>query len=62
VNEEDLATEEEVAGKRQARAQQLQQQQAAEMAAVAAKGYKDTSQAAEEGSPAAELQGAMTGG
>ena len=61
VNEEDLATEEEVAAKRQARAEQLQQQQAAQMAAVAAKGYKDTSQAAEEGSPAAELQGAMTG-
>lgn len=62
VNEEDLATEEEVASKRQARAQQLQQQQAAEMAAVAAKGYKDTSQAAEEGSPAAELQEVMGAG
>ncbi len=62
VNEEDLATEDEVTAKRQARAQQLQQQQAAQMAAIAAKGYKDTSQAAEEGSPAAELQEAMTGG
>lgn len=61
VNEEDLATEEEVVAKRQARAQQLQQQQAAQMAAIAAKGYKDTSQAAEEGSPAAELQEAITG-
>lgn len=61
VNEEDLATKEEVVAKRQARAQQLQQQQAAQMAAIAAKGYKDTSQAAESGSPAAELQEAMTG-
>lgn len=60
VNEEDLATKEEVAAKRQARAQQLQQQQAAQIAAIAAKGYKDTSQAAEEGSPAAELQEALT--
>lgn len=62
VNEEDLATEEERDAKRQARAQQLQQQQMLQMAQVAGKGYKDTSQAAEEGSPAAELQEAMTGG
>jgi len=62
VNEADLATIEEVAAKRQARAEQLQQQQAVQMAAIAAKGYKDTSRAAEEGSPAAELQGAISEG
>lgn len=61
VNEEDLATEEEVAAKRQVRAQLQQQQQATQMAAIVAKGYKDTSQAAEAGSPAAELQEALTG-
>ncbi len=61
VNEEDLATEDEVAAKREARAQQLQQQQLMAAAQVGSKAYKDTSGAAEEDSPAAELQEAMTG-
>lgn len=62
VKTEHLATEEEIAAKRQARAQQLQQQQALQMAEVASKGYKDTRQTAEEGSPAGELQTAIAGG
>ncbi len=62
VNEEDLATEEEVAAKREARAQQLQQQQLMAAAQVGSKAYKDTSGAAEEGSPAAELQEVAAGG
>lgn len=62
VAEEDLATEDEVAAKRQARAEQLQKQELMAAAQVAGKAYKDTSGAAEEGSPAEALIGAMTGG
>lgn len=58
---EHLSTEEEIAAKRQARAQQLQQQQLMEAAKVAGKAYKDTSQKAEEESPASEMQEALVG-
>lgn len=61
VNEEDMTTEEERTAKRQARAEQLRQQQMAQMAQVASKSYKEMSGAAEEGSPSAELQEAITG-
>lgn len=56
VNAEDIATDEEIAAKREARAQQQAAQQALEMAQAMGQGYKDTSKAAEEGSPA---QGVM---
>ena len=56
---EHLSTEEEIAAARQARAQELQQQQALQMAQIAAEGYKKTSGKAEEGSPAAELMEAI---
>lgn len=60
VNTEDIATKEEVDAKRQARTARLQQQQQLQLAALAAEGYKKTSGKAEQGSPAAELQEAMT--
>ena len=55
VRPEDLATEEEIAAKRQARAQQQQAMQAAQ---VASKGYKETNEVPEQGSPAEKV---MTG-
>ncbi len=58
VNIDDMATEDEVAAKRQARAEQEAAMQAAEAAEVASKAYKDTTGAPEEGSPAETL---MTG-
>ena len=55
VNAGDIASEEEVAAKRQAKAQQAAMQQALEVAQAAGQGYKDASGAPEPGSPAAEL-------
>lgn len=52
VNIEDMATEEEISAKREARAQDLQEQKAMMAAAAASKAYKDASGKAEEGSPA----------
>ena len=57
VNIDDMATEEEVAAKRQARAQQEAAMQAAQAAEVASKAYKDTTGAPEAGSPAEALMG-----
>jgi hypothetical protein len=59
VNPEDMATAEEVLAKREARAQQLQEQKALEMAAMAAEGYGKTNQAPEAGSPAGEVMEAL---
>jgi len=61
VDREDIATPEQVAQIREARAQAQQAQQAMQMAEVAGKGYKNTSGAAEAGSPAGELMAAMGG-
>ncbi len=55
---DDLATEEEVAAKRQARRAEKEAQEAMQAAQVAGKTYKDASGAPEEGSPSAELMGA----
>lgn len=59
VNEEDIATEEEVTVKREARAEELQRQQALEMAQLAAQGYSQTTKAPEEGSAAGQIQEAI---
>jgi hypothetical protein len=59
VNTDDIASEEEIMAKRQARQQAQQQQQMAMMAETAGKAYKAGSGKAEEGSPAAALMGAM---
>lgn len=59
VNEEDIATEDEVAARRAARQKELDQQKALAVAQAASEAYQKTSGAAEKGSPAAELQGAM---
>ena len=61
VNVENINTDEVIAAKRKARADQIAQQQALEMAQAAGKTYKDASGAAEAGSPAAALQEAMGG-
>jgi hypothetical protein len=58
---EHLSTPEEIAAKRQARQQEVQQQKQLQLAQTGGKAYSDTSKKAEEGSPAAELQGALTG-
>lgn len=58
VNSADMATPEEVAAKRQARAAQAQAQMAMAAAQTAGKTYKDGTKAPEEGSPAAALMGA----
>lgn len=60
VKYEHLATEEEIAQKQQAREQAALAQQQLQMAEVAGKAYKNTSKAAEEESPAAQLQEALT--
>lgn len=62
VKVEHLATEDEIAAKRQARQAELQQQRMLQLAQTAGGAYKDTSKRAEEGSPAEELVGAMAGG
>jgi len=59
TNADDIASVEEVEAKRRQRAEQLAAQQQLQLAAMAAQGYKDTSKAAEGGSPAAELQEAI---
>jgi hypothetical protein len=56
VNEQDIATEEEVAAKRQARAEALQAQQALEVTQTAAAAYGQTTKAPEQGSAAEQLQ------
>jgi len=61
VNEEDMASEEERDATRDARAQQMAAMQAMEAAGAAAEGYQKTSKAAEAGSPAGELMGAIAG-
>jgi hypothetical protein len=58
---EHLNTPEEKVAIRQQREQERQQQKLAMMAQVAGKTYSDTSKKADEGSPAAELQGALVG-
>jgi len=55
VNIDDVATEDEVAAKRQARQEQMQAQQAMMAAESAGKANKGLSQAPQPGSPAAEL-------
>jgi len=59
VNIDDINSLEEVQRIREERAKQQQAQQALQVAQMAAQGYKDTSKAAEAGSPAAELQEAV---
>lgn len=59
VHLEDIATEDEVAAIRQARQEALEAQQAQEAAQAAAEGYKQTTGAPEEGSPAGELMATM---
>jgi len=61
VNIEDIATIEERDEKRRVRAEQLQQQQALEMAQAAAQGYGQTTKSPEEGSPAGEVMEAIKG-
>lgn len=61
VNTEDIATPEEVEAKREARAQELAEQKAMEMAQLAAQGYGQTNKTPEEGSPAGELMEAVSG-
>ena len=58
VNEEDIASEEEVLLKREARAEALAQQQAMEMAQVAGSAYPGSTKAPESGSPAEALMDA----
>ena len=58
INEEDMASEEEVTAKRQARAQQLAEQQALQLAGAASEGYSKISKAPEKGSPSEKV---MTG-
>ena len=58
---EHLSTTEEIAAKREAREELLRQERALKMAQIAAFGYQQTSQKAEEGSPAGELMEALTG-
>lgn len=58
VNEEDIASQEEVEEKRAARQQAQEQQQAMEMAQIAGQAYPGTTKAPEEGSPAEALMGA----
>jgi hypothetical protein len=60
VNEDDIATEEEVAAKRAARQRQLEGQRALEMAQLAASAYGQTTKAPEEGSGAEKLQEALS--
>ncbi len=60
VNIDAIASLEEVQRIREERAKQEQAQQALQMAQMAAQGYKDTSKAAEAGSPAKELQEAVS--
>jgi hypothetical protein len=55
VNEDDIATEEDVDDRREARARELQRQQALEMAQVAAGAYAQTVKAPEEGSGAEQM-------
>ena len=55
VNEEDIASEEEVIAKREAKAQLMQERRAAEMAQMAGKAYPGSTKAPESGSPAEAL-------
>jgi len=59
INEDDLATEDEVAAKRQARAKQLALQQALQAGASIAEGYGKTTKSPEEGSPAEKLMAGL---
>lgn len=59
VNVGDLATDEEVQAKREARRQTAAANQAAALAGAAAEGYGKTNKAPEPGSPAEALMGAM---
>jgi hypothetical protein len=55
VNEDDIASEQDVEDKREARAQELQRRQALEAAQVAAGAYGQTAKAPEEGSGAEQM-------
>jgi hypothetical protein len=55
VNEEDIASTEQLAEKRAARQQELERQQAMEMAQMAAQSYGQTTKAPEEGSAAEQI-------
>lgn len=59
VNIEDIATEEERKAKRQARAQELQQQKIAAMAQVASESYGKTTKTPEKGSPAEKVMAGL---
>lgn len=59
VNIEDIATEEEVAAKREARAKDLQEQKLAQLAASASDVYGKTTKKAEEGSAAEKVMAGM---
>ena len=59
VNVNDVASEEEVAAKRQAAAQAMQMQAQAQMAQMAADGYKKTKDAPADGSAAKQVMDAM---
>lgn len=59
INEEDLATDDEVAEKKKGRAEAQQKLEAAQAAEVASSAYQKTSKAAEAGSPAEQLVGAL---
>jgi hypothetical protein len=59
VHHQDMATEEEVAMKQEARAKQLAAQQALQAAEAAAKGYGQTNKAPEEGSLAGKAMEAI---
>jgi len=61
VNEDVLATEDEIVAKREARAQQQQMMNQNEILKTATKGYKDAKDAPEEGSPAAMLMESANG-
>lgn len=61
VHLDDIATEEEIAAKRQARQEALEAQQEREMAQAAVASYGPTGKAPEEGSPAGKLMEAAKG-
>ncbi len=61
VNTEDIASEEELAARREARAAEQQRQQQLQMAQMAAEGYSKTNKTPEEGSPAKQVTEALGG-
>jgi len=58
VNEEDIASEEQVAAKQEARAQAIQEQKQMEMAQAVGSAYPGATKAPESGSPAEALMNA----